>query len=233
MTAILWLAITLGGIVGFIVFITSDFATHQVVYFLARWKSLQFERAKLNELKLFALVNRLHAGKRDRYIFLTMSSQIVAVIAIFSVGIAVMVFVSLESTGILTKLISIKIGFAESVMVAFVELILSVVVFAFLFAFSVGLFKRKLSIQRKLSNYEEYRRDMIRRLGKGGSFKDRSRIVNACVHRQPVLLPKRKQSRWYPYVGRFVTLSADYMLDHRIERRYVGRFEFFGIEGVI
>ncbi len=106
MTAILWLAITLGGIVGFIVFIASDFATHQVVYFLAKkWKSLQFERAKLNELKLFALVNRLHAGKRDRYIFLTMSSQIVAVIAIFSAGIAVIVFISLESTGILKRLI--------------------------------------------------------------------------------------------------------------------------------
>ena len=166
MTAIFWLAITLGGIVGFIAFTASDFATHQVVYFLARWKSLQFERAKLNELKLFALVSRLHAGKRDRYIFLTMSSQVVAVIAIFSVGIAVMVFVSLESTGILTKLISIKIGFAESVLVAFVELIVSVGVFAFLFASSVGLFKRILSIQRKLSNYEEYRRDIIHRWGK-------------------------------------------------------------------
>ncbi len=166
MTAIFWLAITLGGIVGFIAFTASDFATHQVVYFLARWKSLQFERAKLNELKLFALVSRLHAGKRDRYIFLTMSSQIVAVIAIFSAGIAVIVFVSLESTGTLKKLIPINIRFAESVMVAFVELIVSLGVFAFLFAFSVGLFKRILSIQRKLSNYEEYRRDMIHRWGK-------------------------------------------------------------------
>ncbi len=166
MTAILWVAITLGGIVGFIAFIAPDLATHQVVYFLAKWKASQFERAKLNELKLFALVSRLRAGKRDRYIFFMMSSQIVAVIAIFSVGIAVMVFVSLESTGILTKLISIKIDFAESVLVAFVELIVSVGVFAFLFAFSVGLFKRILSIQRKLSNYEEYRRDIIHRWGK-------------------------------------------------------------------
>ena len=136
------------------------------VYFLAKCKSLQFERAKLNELKLFALVRRLHAGKRDRYIFLTMSSQIVAVIAIFSAGIAVIVFISLESTGTLKRLIPINIRFAESVIVAFVELIVSVGVFAFLFAFSVGLFKRILSIQRKLSNYEEYRRDMIRRWGK-------------------------------------------------------------------
>jgi hypothetical protein len=147
MTAIFWLAITLGGIVGFIAFIASDFATHQVVYFLAQWKSLQFERAKLNELKLFALVSRLRAGKRDRYIFLMMSSQIVAVIAIFSAGIAVIVFVSLESTGTLKRLIPINIRFAESVMVAFVELIVSLGVFAFLFAFSVGLFKRILSIQ--------------------------------------------------------------------------------------
>jgi len=166
MTAIFWLAITLGGIVGFIAFIASDFATHQVVYFLAKWKSLKFERAKLNELKLFALVSRLHAGKRDRYIFLTMSSQIVAVIAIFSAGIAVIVFVSLESTGTLKKLIPINIRFAESVTVAFVELLVSLGVFAFLFAFSADLFKRILSIQRKLSNYEEYRRDMIPRWGK-------------------------------------------------------------------
>src|SRR6266568_7083949 len=37
-------------------------------------------------------------------------------------------------------------------------------------------------------------------------------------------LPKRKQSRWYPYVGRFLTWITDYMLDHRIERRCVGRW---------
>jgi hypothetical protein len=74
-------AIILFGTVGFIAFIAPDLATHQVAYFLANWKALQFERAKLNELKLFALVSRLHAGKRDRYFFLTMSSQIVAVIA--------------------------------------------------------------------------------------------------------------------------------------------------------
>jgi hypothetical protein len=47
-----------------------------------------------------------------------------------------------------------------------VELIVSVGVFAFVFASSVGLFKRILSIQRKLSNYEEYRRDIIHRWGK-------------------------------------------------------------------
>jgi hypothetical protein len=167
MTAIFWLAITLGGTVGFIAFIASDFATHQVVYFLAKWKSLQFERAKLNELKLFELVSRLHASKKERYNFLTMSSQIVAVIEILSAGMAVIVFfVSLESTGTLKKLIPINIRFAESVLVAFVELIVSLGVFAFLFAFCVGLFKRILSIQRKLSNYEEYRRDMIHRWGK-------------------------------------------------------------------
>jgi len=66
----------------------------------------------------------------------------------------------------LEKLIPINIRFAESVLVAFVELIVSLGVFAFLFAFSVGLFKRILSIQRKLTNYEEYRRDMIHRWGK-------------------------------------------------------------------
>ena len=122
--------------------------------------------SQAKRIELFALVNRLHAGKRDRYIFLTMSSQIVAVIAIFSAGIAVIVFISLESTGTLKRLIPINIRFAESVLVAFVELIVSVGVFAFLFASSVGLFKRILSIQRKLSNYEEYRRDIIHRWGK-------------------------------------------------------------------
>jgi hypothetical protein len=165
MTAIFWLAIILGGIFGFVAFIAPDLATHQVVYFLAKWKALQRERAKLNELKLFALVSRLHAGKRDRYIFLTMSSQIVAVIAIVSAGISVIVFVLLESTGTLKK-IPIKISFAESVLIAFVELMVSFGVFVCLFALSVGLFKRILSIQRKLSNYEEYRRDIIHRWGK-------------------------------------------------------------------
>jgi hypothetical protein len=86
--------------------------------------------------------------------------------AIFSAGIAVTVFNSLESTGTLKRLIPINIRFAESVLVAFVELTVSVGVFAFLFASSVGLFKRILSIQRKLSNYEEYRRDIIHRWGK-------------------------------------------------------------------
>jgi hypothetical protein len=166
MTAIFWLAIILGGTVGFVAFIAPDLATNQVVYFVAKWKALQCERAKLNELKLFALVSRLHAGKRDRYIFLTMSSQIVAVIAIFSAGISVIVFVLLESTGTLKKLIPIKIRFAESVLVAFVELIVSVGVFVCLLTFSVGLFKHILSVQRKLSNYEEYRRDIIHRWGK-------------------------------------------------------------------
>ena len=166
MTAILWLAITLGGIVGFIAFIAPDLATHQVMYFLAKWKSLQFERAKLNELKLFALVRRLHAGKRDRYIFLTMSSQIVAVNAIVSAGIAAIVFVSLESTAILKTVIHLNIRFAESVIVAFMELIVSFGLFAVLFGCCIRLFRRLWSIRRKLSNYEEYRKDVIHRWGK-------------------------------------------------------------------
>jgi hypothetical protein len=66
----------------------------------------------------------------------------------------------------LKKLIPINIHSAESVLVAFVELIVSLGVFAFLFALSVGLFKRILSIQRKLSNYEKFRRDVIHRWGK-------------------------------------------------------------------
>jgi len=127
---------------------------------------LRFKRARLNELKLFTLVTRLHAGKRDRYIFLTMSSQIVAVNAIVSAGIAAVVFVSLESTAILKKVIHPNIGFVESVIVAFTELIVSFGLFALLFGCSIRLFRRLLSIQRKLSNYEEYRRDVIHRWGK-------------------------------------------------------------------
>src|ERR1700732_4730590 len=95
MAAISWVAITLSGIVGFVAFLASDFATDQLMSFLEWWKILQTERTKLNELKLFALVNRLHAGKKDRYIFVTMSSQII--VAIVSAGIASVVFVLLES----------------------------------------------------------------------------------------------------------------------------------------
>ncbi len=95
-----------------------------------------------------------------------MSSQIVAVNAIVSAGIAAVVFVSLESTAILKKVIHPNIGFVESVIVAFTELIVSFGLFALLFGCSIRLFRRLLSIQRKLSNYEEYRRDVIHRWGK-------------------------------------------------------------------
>jgi hypothetical protein len=76
MAGIFWLAITLCGFVGFTVFIAPDFATRSWVFCLAKWKSLQLKRARLNELNLFALITRLHAAKRDRYIFLIMSSQL-------------------------------------------------------------------------------------------------------------------------------------------------------------
>jgi hypothetical protein len=153
-----------GGIVGFIASIAPDFATRQLVFFLAKWKSLQFERAKLNELKLFALISRIHAGKRDRYIFLQMGSQIAAV-AIFSVGIPALVFFLLKSTDALKKLTPVYIRF-QSPIVAFMELILSIGMFVLLFSFSARFFKRLLSIQRKLFNYEEYRRGVIHQWGK-------------------------------------------------------------------
>jgi hypothetical protein len=57
--------------------------------------------------------------------------------------------------------------------------------------------------------------------------------VNAWISSATGTLPKRKQSRWYPYVGLFVTWIDDYTLDHRIERRCVGRFKFFAVEDVI
>jgi hypothetical protein len=154
------------GIVGLLAFVAPDFATRQLVFCLAKWKSLQIKRARLNDLKLFALVTRLHARKRDRYIFVIMSSQIVAAIAIVNVGIASLVCGLLESTDILTKLIHLNIRFAESVIIAFVKLMISVAVFALVVSFSIRLFQRQRSIQRKLVNYEQYRRDVIHRWGK-------------------------------------------------------------------
>jgi hypothetical protein len=166
MTAIFWLIVTLGGMVGFVVFIAPDFATRQSVSFLTKWRSLRRERAKLKELRLFALISRIHTHRRDRYIFVTMSSQIVAAVAIVGAGIAAIFFVLLVNTGALKKLIPVNIPFAQSLIAAFIELILSIGTFAFLFSLSILLCKRLLSIKRKLSNYEEYRRDVIHRWGK-------------------------------------------------------------------
>ena len=166
MTSIVWLAIALCGIVGFIAFIAPDFATRQCVFCLAKWKSLQLERARLNQLKLFRLVARLHAGKRDRYIFVIMSSQIALAIAIVSMGLAGIVFSLLKSTNILERLIHLNIRFAETVIIAYLNLIVSVGVFALVVGFSICLFKRLRSIQRKLANYGEYRRDVIHRWGR-------------------------------------------------------------------
>ena len=160
-----WLAIILCGIVGFIVFVASDFATRTFVFFLLKWKSAQLARSKLRELSLFKLVTRLHARKRDRYIFLTMSSQIVAALAIVSAGIAAFIFVLLEHTDIAKRPFLLKSSF-PSVLVAFMELIVSVGVFTLLLSFSLHLLKRLLSIRRKLANYEEYRRDIIHEVAK-------------------------------------------------------------------
>src|SRR5262249_20633534 len=166
MTSIFWLTIALCGIVGLIAFTAPDFATRQCVFCLAKWNSLQLERTRLKQLKLFRLVARLHAGKRDRYIFVTMSSQIGTAIALVSAGIAALVFSFLESTGMLKTLTPLNIRFAKSVIVAFVELIVSFGVLGLFLSISVRLFRRLISVRRKLANYEEYRRDMIHRWGK-------------------------------------------------------------------
>jgi hypothetical protein len=171
MAGIFWLAITLCGFVGFTVFIAPDFATRSWVFCLAKWKSLQLKRARLNELNLFALITRLHAAKRDRYIFLIMSSQLAAAVAILGAGIAAAVFGFLESTDILKNLISFNIRFAERIIAAFLELIVSFGLFALFASLSIRLVKRISSIQRKLSNYEEYRRDVIHRWGREEVFK--------------------------------------------------------------
>ena len=63
MTAILWFAVALCGIVGFVAFIAPEFATQQSVFLFAKWAALRTEQAKQRDLQLFALVSRLHAGK--------------------------------------------------------------------------------------------------------------------------------------------------------------------------
>jgi hypothetical protein len=112
----------------------------------------------------------VRSDKSDSYtqtgIFLTMSSQIVAAIAIVGASIAAVFFFSLVNTDALNKLIPVNIRFAQSLIAAFIELILSIGTFALLFSLSILLCKRLLSIKRKLSNYEEYRRGVIHRWGK-------------------------------------------------------------------
>jgi uncharacterized membrane protein len=140
MTVIFWLAMALCGIVGLLAFVAPEFATRQVLFCLAKWKSSQFKGAKVNQLKLFALISQLHAGKRDRYIFLTMSAQVAAVMAIVGAGIAVLVFVLLERNDALKKLIPLNISFVQSLIIAFIEFIISLATFAFLATFSIRFF---------------------------------------------------------------------------------------------
>ncbi len=122
MAAIFWLAI-LSGIVGFTVFIASHFATDILVSFLERWKILQIERTKRNELKLFALVSQLHTRQKNRYIFFTTSSQIVGIIAIFGVIISIASFFLLDASIELKKLAPFTIGIGRSLIVAYGEVL--------------------------------------------------------------------------------------------------------------
>src|SRR5213595_97074 len=92
MAAIFWLAITFSGVVGFIAFLASEFVVDKLMSFLERWKLLQNERTNGDEFRLFALISRLHAGKRDRYIFFAVRSQIAVAVAIFGAIIAVIPF---------------------------------------------------------------------------------------------------------------------------------------------
>src|SRR5215510_11977936 len=123
MTALFWLAIALCGIVGFIVFVAPDFATRISVFCLIKWKSAQLAQNKLRDLRLFKLVTRLHVHKRDRYIFVTMCSQIAAAMVIVSAGIAVLAYVLLERVDIFKRAF-LKSSFLN-VLLAFMELIVS------------------------------------------------------------------------------------------------------------
>jgi hypothetical protein len=87
-----------------------------------------------------------------------MTLQIASATAIVSVGIAMLVFVSLP------KLCS-KVA-VSAVTVGFIDVIIGLGLFALLCAPSLRLFRRVSSIERKLSKYNEYRRDVIHRWGK-------------------------------------------------------------------
>ena len=165
MAAIFWLAI-LSGIVGFTVFIASLFATDILVSFLERWKILQIEQTKRNELKLFALVSQLHTRQKDRYIFFTTRSQIVGIIAIFGVIISIASFFLLDASIELKKLAPFTIGIGRSLIVAYGEVLVSLGVFVSFLVTSIRLFKRLILIRAKLSNYEEYRRQVTKRWGR-------------------------------------------------------------------
>jgi hypothetical protein len=108
-----------------------------------------------------------------------------------------------------------------------------------LFSFSIRFFKRLRSIQRKLSSYEEYRRDVIHRWGKEEVSRIEAELWIATQQvvyhrRESTILPKYKQSRRNAYLGLLVLRAriANYTLNHRVECRYVGRF-VFGVEEVI
>ncbi len=165
MAALFWLAI-ISGIVGFTVFIASHFATDILVSFLERWKILQIERIKRNELKLFALVSQLHTRQKDRYIFFTTRSQIVGIIAIFGVIISIASFFLLDASIELKKLAPFTIGIGRSLIVAYGEVLVSLGVFVSFLVTSIRLFKRLILIRAKLSNYEEYRRQVTKRWGR-------------------------------------------------------------------
>ena len=166
MAVIFWLAITLSGIVGFVVFFASHFVTDKVTFLIERWKKLQTKRAELNELKLFTLVTRLHTGKRDRYIFFAMRIQIAGIIAIFGSCIAVLGFLLFEGTDGLRKLTPFNFGFAGPIIVAFVAVTLFLGVFILFLLTSVRLFRQLGLIKTTLSNYSEYRKQVTKRLGK-------------------------------------------------------------------
>jgi hypothetical protein len=166
MTVMLWLPVILFGILGFTTFVAPGFVTRQVAFFLTKLNAVKLERVKRKDLKLFALITRLHAGKRDRFIFKRMVLQIAASISIAGASAAFVLFIAFETTGIIRKLLSLDTGAVKSVLVAFIQLSVSFGVFTLAFGFSVRLLRQLLSIQRKLSNYEEYRRDIIHRWGK-------------------------------------------------------------------
>jgi hypothetical protein len=152
MAAIFWLAIAFSGVVGFIAFLASEFATDKLMSFLERWKLLQNERTKRNELRLFALISRLHAGKRDRYIFFAVRSQIAVAVAIFGAIIAVIPF---------------NVGLAgPSVLMALMEVAISFVMLVLFLTTSVRLFQKLTFIKSKLFNYEGYRKQVTKRWGK-------------------------------------------------------------------
>ena len=106
-----------------------------------------------------------------------MNLQIAVAVAMGGAVFAAVLFTLLDSTEAIKRLFSFKNRFAETVIFAFIPLSLSFGVFALVLVLAVRLFKRLFSVRKKLSNYEQYRRDIIHRWGKDEVARDEAKLM--------------------------------------------------------